>query len=273
MAGGKGITHPGNPTETLEAFIARIIATTGAKPTVETATFSGEDKDWQKDENAVYMRLQSHGRLDGAGESYEVWARLCAPAGVWRIPRVPTEMMLIAAPYTDESPGTGWCFATAQNPPDKLDRDHAYMDIDEDTWLLTRAGGWAVKVGEVTVGIEKGTSKFQVSGAGCYFAFNPDGPSFEWVIGNGAVPNAVLCALKLSPVGVELVVSNASGTTKQTWKIGADGHTTTFATGQYTFGAKAGVILGVPSGPPSPLVIWNAATGLPQASLQHSVSG
>jgi hypothetical protein len=231
--------------DSLEAFIQRCLETSGAMPSTELCVFSGKAEDWQKDGNAVYLRLTASRLQDRDGNPHEVWARLFAPAGLWVIPRAETEMVVLVAPHSGGTPAAGWCMHSAQTPPAKLDQEKAYLVLDDVVKWLISCGGFAIKGATGTVvGVDRDTGKFQVSLAnGSYLAFNPTGPAFEVVIGDGLTPNHVLAALKISPTGIEMVQANALGTEKQVFSL-VGGAIKSVGTGACQLGYKGGCIVG-----------------------------
>jgi hypothetical protein len=243
-----GILSGADASETIEAFIMRCIEQSGAAPTIELAEFSGEDADWKKDGDAVYMRLTASRLRDEAGNSYEIHARLFAPGNLWHIPRERTEMVVLVAPHLGGVPAAGWCMWGAQKPPEKLDRGKAFLAFDDATKFLVKCGGWALRaaLGKTILGIDKDTGEFAITlGGRSYLKFHPTGgaeglPMFEIAIVDS---NSKLRTLfKLSANGLEFLTANAAGTTKQTWAAKPDGTFTTFGTGKATLGWTSGML-------------------------------
>jgi hypothetical protein len=108
--------QPGDPTETIAAYIDALIQRSGSVPTIDLVSFSGKEEDVLFDADAVYLRVHSHRARDQQGRPYELWGRLTSPGGLWSIPDEPTEMLLFAAPHTSEVAGTAWLMHTAQLP-------------------------------------------------------------------------------------------------------------------------------------------------------------
>lgn len=108
--------QPGEPSETIAAYVAALIEKSPAMPVIDLVSFSGLPTDVIFDVDAIYLRVKSHRARDQDGHAYEIWGRLTAAGGLWSIPDEPTEMLLIAAPHTDGVAGTAWLLHTAQLP-------------------------------------------------------------------------------------------------------------------------------------------------------------
>jgi hypothetical protein len=242
-------THAANPSETLEAFILACLEHGG--PRVELAEFGGTDADWRKDGDAVYLRLSVHSSHDNDGEPHELWARLFAPGGLWHIPRVRTEVMVLIPPHVEVA-GVGWCLAHAQTPPAKLDRDKSFLDLPDAVKLLVKAGGWAIRaaLGKTIIGVDRVTGEFSVMINGKSFVkFTPAGPAglpaFEVAIVDN--DGKVRTGFKLdAEKGLTFMTTNALGTTKQIWQATPDGAFVALGTGSATFGWKSGQLGAAP---------------------------
>lgn len=153
-----------DPTALDEAFGTLVSAHRGQdprEPLVEFATFSGDAADVKIADGCCYLRLTRHGTIDDEGKAHEMWARLAAPGGLWVVPRVETEMLVVAPGGVGV--GAAWAFHEAQSPRAKVSRDQAYLDIDADTTLLALAKAFVFRASACTFGVDPTSGDFQVS--------------------------------------------------------------------------------------------------------------
>lgn len=153
-----------DPTALEEAFGAMVGAHRSQdprEPLVEFATFSGDAGDVKIADGCCYLRLTRHGAIDDEGKAHEMWARLAAPGGLWVVPRVETEMLVVAPGGVGV--GAAWAFHAAQSPRAKVSRDQAYLDLDSETTLLALAKAFVFRAAACTFGVDPATGAFQVS--------------------------------------------------------------------------------------------------------------
>ncbi len=237
--------HSADPGEAFQAFFLELLKS-GSFPRVEFATFSGEEADWRKDDDAVYLRLELHAAHDNDGEPHEAWARLVAPGGFWHVPRERTEVVVWTPPNM-ETAGAGWCMLRAQKPPAKLSRERSFIDLPDAVKLLIKAGGWAIRAagGENVIGVDMDTGEFSIRlGGRSFIKWTPAGPqslpAFEVSIID--TNDKVRTSFRISADGMEFVTQNEPGTTKQTWHAGADGKFIAFGSGAAQLGWRTGAL-------------------------------
>jgi hypothetical protein len=217
----------GSPEEIFEHVARRTLESDDAMPLVEFMTFSGAAADVRTAEGHVLLKLTGQ-HADDAGEAYEVWARLVAPAGAWRIPRVPTEMLVVCPPRLWRRPGSAWAIHGAQLPPGKVSQDVAYWPLDDETTLLQRLGGWAMKTAAGTViGIDKTSGDVQITHAsGTRFVVAEN--LIELMVTKAGDPSEVATVLRLDQGGMRLgsngkIAAHWDGESGAFTQVGADG--------------------------------------------------
>lgn len=244
---GKDKQDPSSFEEVLENYVRKALVGSSALPQIEFCTFSGAASDWKKDGNAIFLRLQRSGVVDEAGNPHELWARLFCPAGIFIIPTVATEMLVIVPPEA-EGAGVGWAFYGAQLPPQAVSQTVARWDIDKNTTLCAWAGGWAFRGGpggSTFVSIDTPTGDAQISTlSGHHIALSNSHDSIELQITDKATPASnPLSTIRMDATGILLQTAQAG------IFIGADGTIKTIGSGAITFAHPGGCFGPLPTMP------------------------
>lgn len=145
--------------ETLSEFV-RQAATSGAR--IEHVRFSGLATDVSISADAIYLRCTTMRIADSEGNPGELWGRLQGIGGLWMIPRVACEVVILI-PQDVETPGVGWVLATtADTPPTGVSQTVARLVFDTETTLQIQAkdvtvNGGTLEVARKTDGVAIGT--------------------------------------------------------------------------------------------------------------------
>lgn len=235
---------PASLEESLGAFIEGFLRESPDMPLVEFATFSGLATDFKVDTvtSAVFLRLRRDMALDGEGKPHELWARLAAPSGLWVIPRVETEVLVLAPALAASSPGGAWCFLTAQSPRAKVSQSKAYLDLDDETELAASAMAYTLRAvcgsffsisaeGQITLGALDGS----------HIAIDPVAHKIQVVVTDGATPSPkVIAAITLDSDGIKHFVD---GSHKAIQHLDAStGGWKTIGSGQFLAGHPGGCL-------------------------------
>lgn len=254
------------------AFVRDMISGHEGRSRIELVTFSGLPADvMHRDDGAVYLRCRATRIHDGQGKSAEIVGRLAALGGAWVLPAEECELVALVAEDAGQVPGAAYLLPLHGAPPVKADQGKAYATFGDTVKWVAKAASFAWKVAaNTTLAVDEDGAFSVVIGGRSYLKFGPGGPSSLPALELAIVDNdgKVRSVFKVTADGIELLAANAAGTTKQIWKIGADGAFTAFGTGNATLGWRAGSlgagatgVTGVQYGPPpgAPSVSWNVS--------------
>lgn len=210
--------------EIIWAIVREALGTDERRSRIELVRFSGKEDDVIRspDEKIVYLRCQSERRRDGEGNATPFVCRLASVGGFWWIPDAECELVAFIPEEVGGASFAGYVLPISVTPPKKLASGvKAFWKLGTAAKLLVEAGGIIFKAGAgTTFGIDKDTGAFSVTMSnGTHLQLLPG--SLQIAICDGATPNNVLAALRLSADGVELVSSKPSAGKKQIWKLDA----------------------------------------------------
>jgi hypothetical protein len=203
--------------ESIEEFVRQCMTQTGSAPSIELVTFSGKAADWERGPECILVRCTRTQSLDDDGEPYEAWLRLFAPAGLWHIPRVQTEMLAIIPPNLGELAGNGWALWGAQVPPEAVTQERALLAFDDETVMASRAKAHMFRSAHGTAfGVDPATGDFVVTFAGgSRFVLKPSGAQFVFV--SDSAPPAPVTIKTVFDINREAVSWSIDGKAAARW--------------------------------------------------------
>ena len=212
-----------NMAEAIEMVASRLLEGHENRGRIELLRFSGDADDIISDPNgrAVYLRCRTERHTDTEGNPYEFVVRLGAVGGFWHIPADACNIVALVPEQSGMVPGVAFGLFVHAEPRGKLTQDASFHELGDASLGTTgRAFAWKVNAG-TQFGVDE-SGAFVISlPNGTHISLDPAGNTISLAVCDGATPNNVLAAIKLSEAGVQFVSQSTATGKKQIWSLDA----------------------------------------------------